>query len=163
MGEPKTDLGRRIRRARKAKGWFQHDLAARVDVSPEYISHIESGRRVPSPGRALRIAEALEDDPDDYVSAAIRYRYPEAARLARRTGARRTFKVVMEWDPDDELWVTYVPTLGQLSTYGSTRDEALEMTREAVLGYLEAVEKEGLPMPPADRVDEVVDLEVEVP
>lgn len=55
--------------------------------------------------------------------------------------------------------MTYVPTLNGLSTFGETREEALANTREAILGYLEAAQKEGIPYPePA----ELVDLEVAV-
>lgn len=52
--------------------------------------------------------------------------------------AARRFQVLIEWDPDDAVWVTYVPELGHLSTYGDTGEEALAQTREAVMGYLEA-------------------------
>jgi antitoxin HicB len=61
--------------------------------------------------------------------------------------AVRKFKVVLEWDPDDEVWVTYVPALNHLSTYGQTRDEALEQTRDAIAGYLEVAAAEGSPLP----------------
>ena len=44
------------------------------------------------------------------------------------------FEIRLEWDPADRLWVSYVPSLGGLSSYGATCQEALEMTREAVLG-----------------------------
>jgi predicted RNase H-like HicB family nuclease len=57
------------------------------------------------------------------------------------------FLVRMEWDPEDRVWVTYVPILNNLSTYGETYQQALEQTREAILGYLEAAEKEQLPLP----------------
>jgi predicted RNase H-like HicB family nuclease len=72
---------------------------------------------------------------------------------------KQHFHVLLEWDPEADAWVTYVPTLNGLSTFGETREEALANTREAILGYLEAAEKEGLPLPdPA----ELVDLEVAV-
>lgn len=51
----------------------------------------------------------------------------------------RRVRVLVEWDANDEVWVTHVPAFGLLSTYGDTRDEALRNTREAVIGYLEAV------------------------
>lgn len=54
----------------------------------------------------------------------------------------RKFAVILEFDPDDDVWVTYVPSLGHLSTYGKTRDEALQQTREAIAGYLEVAAKE---------------------
>ena len=50
----------------------------------------------------------------------------------------------VEHDQSEKAWVTYVPELDHLSTFGSTRDEALENTREAILGYLEAAEKEAI-------------------
>ena len=59
----------------------------------------------------------------------------------------RRFKVLLEWDAESQAWVTYVPALDHLSTFGQTRDEALANTREAILGYLEAAEKEGIPVP----------------
>lgn len=68
----------------------------------------------------------------------------EAMATAGKPAGRR-FKVLLEWDADEQVWVSYVPTLGQLSTHGDTRDEALEQTREAILGYLEAAAKEGTP------------------
>lgn len=73
---------------------------------------------------------------------------------------RQRFKVLVEWDPEDRVWVTYVPDLDWLSTYGDTREEALEQTREAILGYLEAAAKEGLPVPTPQRVPELVEVEV---
>lgn len=54
------------------------------------------------------------------------------------------FHVLLEWDATEQLWVSYVPALNYLSTYGETRDEALTMTREAIAGYLEAAEREGI-------------------
>jgi predicted RNase H-like HicB family nuclease len=75
----------------------------------------------------------------------------------------RRFKVILEWDATDDVWVSLVPTLGYLSTYGDTRQEALDQTREAIIGYLEAAEKEGMPTPTADSDAEIVELEVAGP
>ncbi len=61
--------------------------------------------------------------------------------------ADRHFKVLLGFDPDDNVWVTYVPSLDNISTFGDTREAALENTRELIVGYLEAAEKEGLPIP----------------
>ena len=57
------------------------------------------------------------------------------------------FEIRLEWDPADRLWASNVPLLGGLSSYGATCQEALEMTREAVLGYLETAEDLGKPSP----------------
>jgi predicted RNase H-like HicB family nuclease len=51
----------------------------------------------------------------------------------------RQFQVFVEHDRSEMAWVTCVPALDHLSTFGSTRDEALDNTREAILGYLEAM------------------------
>ena len=56
--------------------------------------------------------------------------------------------------------VTYVPSLDNMSTYGDTRDEALENTKEAILGYVEAAAKEGLPIPIGGPDVELVEVEV---
>ncbi len=72
----------------------------------------------------------------------------------------RRYGVLLEWDPSARVWVTFVPSLDSLSTYGETREEALEQTREAILGYLEAAAKEGLAVPDADAEPEVVEVEV---
>jgi predicted RNase H-like HicB family nuclease len=75
----------------------------------------------------------------------------------------RRFQVLIEWDPEDEVWVTHVPALGHLSTYGDTRGEALEQTREAVLGYLEAAAKNDLPVPDERHPSDIVEIEVAAP
>ncbi len=74
--------------------------------------------------------------------------------------AAQRFKVLLEFDPESKAWVTYVPALDHISTYGETRDEALENTRELILGYLGAAEKEGLSVPVERPELEIVDLEV---
>ena len=73
--------------------------------------------------------------------------------------SKRRFAVLLEWDADDNVWVTHVPALNYLSTYGNTRDEALDCTREAIRGYVEAAEKEGLPTPTVNDT-EVIEIEV---
>jgi predicted RNase H-like HicB family nuclease len=74
----------------------------------------------------------------------------------------RRFQVLIEYDRADRAWVTFVPSLDNLSTFGDTREEALANTREAILGYLEAAAKEGIPIPPTDSEAELVDLEVAI-
>lgn len=70
------------------------------------------------------------------------------------------YQVLVELE--DGVFVTYVPALDFASTYGSTREEALERTRELITGYIEAARKEGLPIdvPLADHRAELVDLAV---
>jgi len=72
---------------------------------------------------------------------------------------KQHFQVLLEWDSEAGAWVTYVPALNGLSTFGDSREEALANTQEAILGYLEAAEKEGIPLP---KPAELVDVEVAV-
>jgi predicted RNase H-like HicB family nuclease len=70
---------------------------------------------------------------------------------------------LLECDAAAGEWVTLVPGLGSLSTYGKTREKALDQTREAILGFLEAAAKENLPVPEAPAEPEILELEVDVP
>jgi len=45
-----------------------------------------------------------------------------------------------------------VPALPGCITQGANREEALEHAHEAIEGFLEALEKEGLPIPGSDVV-----------
>jgi len=50
--------------------------------------------------------------------------------------AVREYTFSMVWDADEHVWVTHVPDLNDLSTYGKTREEAIAMTKEAIELYL---------------------------
>jgi predicted RNase H-like HicB family nuclease len=63
---------------------------------------------------------------------------------------KRRYHVLLEWDSEDHVWVTFVPALNDLSTFGETREEALANTQEAIEGYLEAAAKEGITVPTYD-------------
>jgi predicted RNase H-like HicB family nuclease len=85
------------------------------------------------------------------------------AAVARiTTMTKRQFRVLVDWDPEAQAWVTLVPGLDDLSTFGETREEALAHTREAILGYLEAARREGIPIP-AETAAELVEVEVAMP
>jgi predicted RNase H-like HicB family nuclease len=75
----------------------------------------------------------------------------------------RRFRVLLECDAAAGAWVTLVPSLESLSTYGETREEALDHTRDAILGYLEAATREGLAVPEPAAEPEILELEVVVP
>ncbi|MGH4000377.1 MAG: type II toxin-antitoxin system HicB family antitoxin [Pseudonocardiaceae bacterium] len=75
----------------------------------------------------------------------------------------RQFSVVVEWDSEDEIWVSHVPALDHLSTYGHTREAALKSTREALVGYLESAAKNGIPLPRSGSEPSIVELEVSLP
>ncbi len=51
----------------------------------------------------------------------------------------REYAFYMAWDADEGVWVTHVPDLNGLSTYGETPEEAVVMTQEAIELYLETI------------------------
>jgi len=63
-----------------------------------------------------------------------------------------TFKIILGWDFDAQAWVTCVPTIGGISTFGNSLDDAIFQTREMVMGYLETLEAEGVPRPDASMI-----------
>jgi predicted RNase H-like HicB family nuclease len=71
----------------------------------------------------------------------------------------RQLKVLLQWDAAERVWVSYVPGLDLLSTFGDTREETLENTREAITGYLEAAAKEGIVVASEPEV-ELVEVEI---
>lgn len=74
MGAPRKkspDVGVAIRHFRYEVGLSQDGLADRMDVSPSYISMLESGKRYPSIEMLIRIALALNIKPGlmlDYIA-----------------------------------------------------------------------------------------------
>ena len=70
------------------------------------------------------------------------------------------FQVIVE--RENGQFVTYVPALEFASTYGSTREQALQRTQELIAGYLEAATKEGLrvEVPVGDRKAELIEIAI---
>lgn len=55
----KSHLGTAFRKAREARGLGVRELARLADTDPSYISHIESGERVPTLRTLVRFADLL--------------------------------------------------------------------------------------------------------
>jgi predicted RNase H-like HicB family nuclease len=56
-------------------------------------------------------------------------------------------RVEIERDAATKAYVTFVPALGQLSTFGETLEEALDQTRDMLLTYIVSMDDEGMPLP----------------
>ena len=65
----KTRIGSRIRSKRAALRIPQEELAFQVDISPTYLSQIESGKRNVSLEVLYRIAKALKLELSELVSS----------------------------------------------------------------------------------------------
>ena len=68
-----------------------------------------------------------------------------------------TRQVILYTD-EDGYWIAECPSLPGCNSQGATREEALANIREAIEGYIEALEVDGLPVPEETR--EVVKLNI---
>jgi predicted RNase H-like HicB family nuclease len=57
---------------------------------------------------------------------------------------------------EDGYWVAETPSLPGCISQGATREEAIANIREAICGYVRALEDDRLPVPPEDSKAEVV-------
>ena len=60
-------MGRRIRQARKVKGWSQNDLAKKCGISMSFLGHIERGTRIMSLETFVGICAALDANADELL------------------------------------------------------------------------------------------------
>jgi len=58
------------------------------------------------------------------------------------------YRVDIVWSAEDHCYIASVPELPNCQTHGGTMEEAVAMAKEAIEGYLDTLEKEGLPIPP---------------
>ncbi len=56
-------------------------------------------------------------------------------------------RIEVEKDVDTNSYVTYVPALGNLSTFGETLEAALDHTRDMLLTYIISMDDDGLALP----------------
>lgn len=56
-------------------------------------------------------------------------------------------RVEVEKDAVTNSYVTYVPALGNLSTFGETLEVALDLTRDMLLTYIVSMDDDALPLP----------------
>ena len=67
-----------------------------------------------------------------------------------------SYKVILERNDDEEGYYTAtVPALPGCVTQGRTKEETLERIKEAIQGYLESLQKDGIPIPRDVELEEV--------
>jgi predicted RNase H-like HicB family nuclease len=54
---------------------------------------------------------------------------------------------ILLYPGEDGLWVTECPSLPGCISQGKTKEEAIANIREAIQGYITALEEDGLPVP----------------
>ena len=79
-------LGEHLKELREAKNLTPQDLADKLDVTPQYIYMIESGKAKPSESRLNELARALGDLADEFLTTAIGHVEEEFATKLREAG-----------------------------------------------------------------------------
>ena len=97
-----SQLGDRIHKLRKQKGWTQEEFASRIGVHGRHITRIEHDRMKPSANTLAKIAEVFEIGFDELLereSSAANISDPQMIRL---------FQQAQELDSDDRATVTKI-------------------------------------------------------
>jgi len=58
------------------------------------------------------------------------------------------YSIIIQWSDRNEAYLANVPELPGCHTHGDTYQEALENALEVIELWIEAAEKDGLPIPP---------------
>ena len=92
--EALTGVGARLRAARLTKGWSARQLAARADVTPAYLSRLETGQLSPTVSTLSRVMQALGEP------VAVLFQGPDDPGPLVRRDQRR---VIRSHGVEDEL------------------------------------------------------------
>jgi antitoxin HicB len=87
---------------------------------------------------------------------------------SRRSRHMQIYRYTVIFEPAEEGgYVVHVPALNGAATQGETLEEAREMAKELIIGYLEALAKDGTPAPveelesPTEPIREVLEVAVD--
>jgi antitoxin HicB len=72
------------------------------------------------------------------------------------------YSLTIEFHQDEGGYLAYFPALPGCHTWGKTYEEAVKNAEEALIGYLEALQKNGETLPPEDQPAGEVSLGVVV-
>lgn len=65
------EIGNRITDRRKGLGWTQEELAEKADLTPQFVSYAESGKRAMRPENLLKLSKALRVSADYLLTGDI--------------------------------------------------------------------------------------------
>ena len=65
------EIGKRITELRKKLGWTQEELAEKADLTPQFVSYAESGKRAMRPENLLKLSKALNVSADYLLTGDI--------------------------------------------------------------------------------------------
>ncbi len=58
------------------------------------------------------------------------------------------YSMVIQWDPEDQIYIISVPELPGAKTHGKTYDEAIKNILEVIELWIEAAQEAGRSVPP---------------
>ena len=70
------------------------------------------------------------------------------------------YTLTIEFHPDDAGYLAFFPALPGCHSWGTTYEEAIKNAEEALIGYLEALQKNGESIPEGDNPSGEVSLGV---
>jgi predicted RNase H-like HicB family nuclease len=62
-------------------------------------------------------------------------------------GTSTHYSMVLEWDPEDQIYVVTVPELPGCRTHGTTYEEAVRHGKEAIESWIAAAHADDVPIP----------------
>ena len=65
-------LATEIKKARLAAGLTQEQLAAKANVSREYVNYVERGKRQPTVAVFVRLCKAMKANPPDVLARSLK-------------------------------------------------------------------------------------------
>lgn len=63
------------------------------------------------------------------------------------------YSMILEWDPNDRIYIVTVPELPGCRTHGETPEEAVQQGQEAIESWIDAMREWGRPIPPPRHFD----------
>ena len=66
-----VEIGNSITELRKGLGWTQEELAEKADLTPQFVSYAESGKRAMRPENLLKLSKALNVSADYLLTGDI--------------------------------------------------------------------------------------------
>ncbi len=63
------------------------------------------------------------------------------------------YSVIMEWDPEDHIYVVTIPELPGCMTHGASLEEAARQAKDAIESWIDGAREEGETLPQARYFD----------
>jgi predicted RNase H-like HicB family nuclease len=71
--------------------------------------------------------------------------------MAHREESRH-YSMIVEWDPEDDIYVVTVPELPGCRTHGDSYEHAVRQAQDAIESWIASARADGAPIPPPRTV-----------